>query len=495
MIEAAAIVAAVLSGLRWLRVAQREHYLAGAVTRFAVRWWSAVTSNRILGVVAVAALVATAWWTPMAWVCVATVAVGPFGLGIRGRSSPIAWTSRLRRVAVATSILVIAALALARLAGSWAIALVALLVPVFLDVALWLLAPWEKRSGDRWVEKAASALDRSGARVVAITGSYGKTSTKVILSHLLGATVPTFASPASFNNRMGLARAINEGLTPGIEVFVAEMGTYGPGEIAELCSWIPPEVAVMTAIGPVHLERMKSEERIAQAKREILERARVGVVNVDHPLLSRVADEEAQRIQIVRCSTIDRSADVFVDPSTGVVVIRGRNVGSCDVGAVHPSNVAAAVGAVTALGLEPDATRLAALASPPNRQVVGRSEAGAVIIDDTFNSNPDGARAALGRLGDLVSGRRAVVTPGMVELGPVQAEENRNFARAVAETGATLVVVGHTNRRALLEGASASAPGSVIVVQTREEAVAWVRANLGEGDGVLYENDLPDHYP
>ena len=87
--------------------------------------------------------------------------------------------------------------------------------------------------------------------------------------------------------------------------------------------------------------------------------------------------------------------------------------------------------------------------------------------------------------------KRVVVTPGMVELGPRQPEENERFAAAAAAMGALLVVVGHTNRAALLRGARAEA----MAVETRDDAVAWVRANLGPGDAVLYENDLPDHYP
>src|SRR6202035_5977429 len=98
-------------------------------------------------------------------------------------------------------------------------------------------------------------------------------STKGYAAHLLGGSLTVVASPASFNNRAGLARAVNEHLTQGTEVFVAEMGTYGRGEIAELCSWVRPDVAVITAVGPVHLERFGSEERVLEAKAEILKDA------------------------------------------------------------------------------------------------------------------------------------------------------------------------------------------------------------------------------
>jgi UDP-N-acetylmuramoyl-tripeptide--D-alanyl-D-alanine ligase len=126
---------------------------------------------------------------------------------------------------------------------------------------------------------------------------------------------------------------------------------------------------------------------------------------------------------------------------------------------------------------------------------MSRTEKGVIVIDDTYNSNPVGARAALATLVDIDGGgRRVVVTPGMVELGEQQAQANREWAQAAAERATDLVIVGHTNRDSLVEGADGRR-ALVTVVDSRPEAVEWVRANLEPGDAVLYENDLPDHYP
>jgi len=173
----------------------------------------------------------------------------------------------------------------------------ALLVPVALDLALLLTAPIERRLAERYVVAARARLARVRPVVVAITGSYGKTSTKSHLAHLVGGSKTVVATPASFNNRAGLARSINENLTDGTEVFVAEMGTYGPGEIAELCSWCPPSIAVITAVGPVHLERFGTEERILQAKAEIMATASTVVLNVDDPRLSELAGTLKELVQ------------------------------------------------------------------------------------------------------------------------------------------------------------------------------------------------------
>lgn len=479
--------AAMLAGARWLRVAQREHYLPGSVIRFAWRWWRRDPTLWV----GVAAMVAGRWLPAIFLLVPIVVAAGPRGLRVRGVTAPLHWTPRLRRLAV---VMALPVLALVATGDSILMALAVAFVPGWVDLALAGLAPVEHRLGRRWVEQAASALRRSGARVVAITGSYGKTTTKLYVAHLLAGRNAVVASPASFNNRMGLARAINQHLVPGTEIFVAEMGTYGRGEIAKLCAWIPPEVAAITAIGPVHLERMRSEETIVAAKREILENARVAVLNVDHRRLAAVAAEEEKLRSVIRCSATDQTAEVFASAETGEVKVRGALIGSFDHTRARPGNVACAVGLVVGLGIDPDGNRLGSLPVAGHRLTVSVSDRGFEIIDDTFNANPAGAREALAMLARTGRQRRVVVTPGMVELGSEQNTENHRFAAEVARLATEVVIVGRTNRSALAAGAREGG-AVVIVVPTRTDAVAWVRDNLGPGSVVLYENDLPDHYP
>lgn len=483
LLAAATVVASVPAGLRWLRVAQREHYLPWSVARFQWRWWASTPANALLGLLAVTGVIGS--WFDAGWGFLVPLAqVGPLGLAVSGVSSPLAWTDRLRRLAFAVGLVLAASVAAGVAWDAPGIVVAPLLaLPLLVDLALWLLAPLERRMGSTWVEKAAARLSDSDADVVAITGSYGKTTTKNYLAHLLSGSRRVVASPASFNNRMGLARAINENLTPGTEVFVAEMGTYGPGEIAELCQWIPPKVGALVAIGPVHLERFGAIEAIVRAKEEIFDRADVGVICVDDPLLDDVAFRRRQTMPIVEVSTGDG------------IVVGGEKV--MDAPAAFSANLAVALGICHALGVDLDdvLSRVADLPTVEHRQSVGRGSGGFTIIDDTFNSNPDGARSALRALIDSVDGGRAVVvTPGMVELGRAQQEENRRLAEEIAAKADHLVIVGRTNRRALLAGA-ATGRATVTVVESRPEAVEWVRANLGKGDAVLYENDLPDHYP
>lgn len=483
-LAAACAVASVPAGLRWLRVAQREHYLPGEVTRFAVRWWRNGPINLVLDILGFAGAVLSTF-DPRWGFLVAVAQVGPIGMSVRGATSPLAWTDRLRRVAIVAGALLVAAY----LTGAILSIALVIVVPLYLlyalvDIALWGLRPYERQKGGRWVDKAAAKLRSVGADVVAITGSYGKTTTKNYVAHLMSGSKRVVASPASFNNRMGLARAINENLTPGTEVFVAEMGTYGPGEIAGLTVWIPPKVAAMVAIGPVHLERFRTVENIVSAKAEIFERAEVGVICVDHPLLADLAGKKAGEMRIIEVAT-----------SEGII-IDGQRIMDIPEG-VFGANLGVALGICLAfrIDLAEVVPRVETLPVTEHRQTVTTSGSGFTIVDDTFNSNPAGARSALGALLEAGSGgRTAVITPGMVELGPVQHEENRAFAKEAAARVDHFVIVGRTNRQALRQG-SANGTASVTVVDSRDQAVEWARAHLGPGDAVLYENDLPDHYP
>jgi UDP-N-acetylmuramoyl-tripeptide--D-alanyl-D-alanine ligase len=499
------LAATAVTDRKWLLVAQREHYLVGAATRFALRWWR-TGPNRLLAAAAVLGVVLSPLTPAVALVAALAVAVGPFGFPLRPRApGPLAWTARLRTVAatVGGAQAVVAAAAIVLGAGPPVIAAMALVAPLTVDAALAALKPLEDHRARSFVDQARARLDAVRPTVVAITGSYGKTSTKAYAAHLIAPARRVVASPRSFNNRAGLSRAVNENLTPGTEVFLAEMGTYGRGEIAELVEWLHPQVSAITAIGPVHLERFGTEDEIVRAKSEIFSGVRAAVLNVDNDTLAGLADRLAG-LEVVRCSSCDPRADVAALDEGGRLVLRrgGEAVGEAPLPDAPLGNIAVAAALAFAIGVPPEAVgpALATLPAVANRQALERLSTGALAVDDTFNSNPAGCRAALATLCRHATegAQRVVVTPGMVELGPVQADENRAWAAAAAGGATQLVIVGQTNRRALLAGAADVPPeqrAHVLVVDRHEQAVAWVRAHTGPGDVVLYENQLPDHYP
>ena len=505
LVALAWLIVSIPAGLRWLRVLQREHYLGGSATRFAFRWWTSSPQNIVLVLLGLVGLVLTVLAPELASITALVVILGPFGLSVRGRTSQLAWTRRLRVLALATGAVECLVLLLASLFGVTSVVVVGgavvLFLPVVCDVAAFVLAPLERRASERFISQAAERLSRVAPTVVAITGSYGKTSTKNHLTALIGTDRSVVPSPRSFNNRAGLARAINEHLAPGTDVFIAEMGTYGPGEIADMVRWCPPRIAVMTAIGPVHLERFGSLEVTLASKAEITSGASIVVVNSDDPLLAKFASG-LSGITVLKASAVDKTADVAIIARDREwdILYEGKLLATvAAVPGVQPSNAACAFAVAVALGIDPEhvAARVGVLGAVENRQNVVQAPSGLLVIDDTFNANPAGAAAALGLLSSLsIEGRRAVVTPGMIELGSEQAKENAAFAAAVASQADVLLVVGKTNRKALLAGVRGSGSAlEVHEVRYRQDAVEWVRANLGGRDAVLYENDLPDHYP
>ena len=431
VVLAAGLAASVPAALRWLRVAQREHYIPGSATRFAWRWFRSSVANYVLAV----AVVIVSGGLPVALLGAAVAAVWPLGLSVRGRTSKLAWTRRLKTLAAIDAGLCLAAigigLAFSLDGAARAACAVAVFHPLVVDAALAIAAPIERRNAQTFVDQAVRKLQGINPLTVAITGSYGKTTTKGYVRHLLSAAKRVVASPASFNNMAGLSRTVNEHLVHGTEVFVAEMGTYGPGEIRTMCGWVKPRVGVITAIGPVHLERMGSIENIVKAKEEILDNVDTAVLNVDAPGLAGVADRFAARGTVIRCSAVDPAADVFVteaeDGGALVVVVRGEELTQVQAEGARPTNVACAVGVALALDVPLDlvARQLGSLPVPEHRQQVVTAPSGVKVIDDTFNANPAGAAAALELLRRVgAGGRRVVVTPGMVELGKDQDREN-----------------------------------------------------------------------
>jgi UDP-N-acetylmuramoyl-tripeptide--D-alanyl-D-alanine ligase len=512
VVAAAALAAYVIALMRWLRVLQREHYEPGSVRRFWNRWASVrsettgpawLSSPSALAAVAlVLVIVLFAVRLDAAAVAVAALygALFPLGLSVRGRTSALAWTRRLTTVAVVVVVESLILLTPALFAPRpWAGAVLVLaLEPYLVDLAAWLTRPYENRRAMVFVRQAQERLAKVHPVIVGITGSFGKTSTKHHLAELLGGRHGVLPTPRSYNNRAGLSRAINENLTEGTRIFIAEMGIYGPGELAEMCSWCTPSIAIVTAIGPVHLERMGSLDVIESAKHEITDRAETVILNVDDARLARWVEPlraAGKKVRTAGSVTADADVRVAMVAERWHLSVDGVGVGIAPpVSGVRESNLACAIAAALELGVHVDEVigRLTHLTSVPNRMVVATAPSGVMVIDDTFSANPSGSANSLATLSALpVNGRRVVVTPGMVELGTIQATANERLGHDIRDLGAELVIVGRINAAALCAGYGTP----VARFRTREQAVEWVRRELHSGDGVLYLNDLPDHYP
>lgn len=507
------IIAQILMFFKLAFISQKEHYIPWSVTKTLIRWVKIKPVNLILVLGLILGTVSSIiLQDKISWAVVAfSILFLPFGT--YRWYTKLAITNRTKRLFLIYALLsIVSYLILLYIVNPVA----AFVIPmsfsfVILDKSAWFVTPLEKKLQNKFVTQAKSKLKKVNPRIVAITGSYGKTSTKVYVKTLIGKNRTVCASAASFNNLMGLSRAVNETLMPNTDIFVAEMGTYGIGEIAKLCEWVQPEVAVMTAIGPMHLERMKSLENILKAKSEITKDAKVVVINISDKMLKTfvaenpeinfftVGDENSDASLKYRQVAGNKYEFTYENIQNSPTTTKS---GTAEVPkTAHLTNVACAF--AVALYFEVDfdeiLSRIPKLFSPDHRRTIETAPNGQIIIDDTFNLNPAGAAEDLLLMKEKApqGGKKVVVTPGMVELGKIQYEENEKFGVAIAELADMLVIVGHTNRLALLDGVSKRIGSGTEVAQfkTREEAVKYVMNNTKEGDVVLYANDIPVHYP
>ncbi|TNE61491.1 MAG: UDP-N-acetylmuramoyl-tripeptide--D-alanyl-D-alanine ligase [Alphaproteobacteria bacterium] len=404
------------------------------------------------------------------------------------------------------------------LSYDWRVVVISLLLiafaqslPFLLVAANKLLEPAEERVKARFRAEAIEKFTKLQPKVIAITGSFGKTSTKHILQHILSSAAPTLATPGSVNTDMGITRVIREQLTPEHQFFIVEMGAYGPGSIARLCRLTPPDVGLITAVGAAHYERFKTLETVARAKFELAEAtfARGGevVVNPDGIAPDLLAERQAAvpGRYISAGTTGDiRLADSRMTADGLVLTVKDGDedhiLKAPLYGRHQAGNIVQAAAAARAIGL-PWAAIKGALASMPqirHRLEVTRATGSPTIVNDAYNSNPVGFAAALECLDVLVEpgGRRILVTPGMVELGARHDSDHATLGALAAKHCDIVLVVTPDRIPTFLSGLAATNDGSTTVMTyaTQAEAEAWVKANWRAGDAVLFENNLPDLY-
>jgi UDP-N-acetylmuramoyl-tripeptide--D-alanyl-D-alanine ligase len=517
-----------------LHLFQLEHYEAARL-RVWVERRRARFDTMLLALCAAAGaalLIATAAEADALVLVLGAAAAGVLGAsGIRilrrQQTKPLVFTARARRlfaVALALPALALVLAAVAVLAGtpSWvaavagtAIGLLGIVAaPELLVLADRAVRPIQALDNRRFVERAKRRLEEVDPLVIGITGSFGKTTTKACVDAVAELRGPSYATPASFNSYLGVVRAINEGLSAKHRTFIAEMGAYRLGDVAELCELVGPRIGVLTAIGPAHLERFGSLDEIERAKGELAE-----CVPPDGTFVTTADDERCRRAagrteaRVVLFSTAGApdaeftAGDIAMAEGTTRFMLRRNGAGGVEettvrsrlLGRHNVANLlaAAAVGGSMDLPLDAIGRALARVTPPAHRlaPIINR-QAGIVVIDDAYNSNPVGAAAALEVLASHQADRRLLVTPGMVELGEREAAENERFGAQAAEVCDLVVLVGEERSRPILEGLhAASFPASQIhVVASTAEAQSLLARTTRRGDVVLFENDLPDLY-
>jgi UDP-N-acetylmuramoyl-tripeptide--D-alanyl-D-alanine ligase len=356
-----------------------------------------------------------------------------------------------------------------------------------------------------WVPSTLAALQKIARfwrrqlnlRVIGITGSVGKSTTKELAAEVLGRHYRTFKNPGNLNNEIGLPLTLLR-LGHGHDRAVLEMGFYVPGEISFLCNLALPQVGVVTNVGAVHAERAGSLEAIAAGKSELIQALPpapegIAILNYDDPLVKPMA--ELTKAQVFYYG-MDPAADLWADGVDGLglegirfrlhygnevlhmrVPLIGRH-------SVHTALRAAAVGLVEGLswqeiidGLQHGHTQL--------RMVAVHTDNGALMIDDTYNASPESTLSALNLLNEL-EGNRIAVLGDMLELGQYEQQGHEMVGVRAAEVCAQLVTVGVRGKMIAEAALQSGMPASAITsVEDAPEAIEYLRGRLKEGDVVL----------
>jgi UDP-N-acetylmuramoyl-tripeptide--D-alanyl-D-alanine ligase len=334
-------------------------------------------------------------------------------------------------------------------------------------------------------------------RVVGITGSVGKSTTKEMVAEVLSTRYRTLKSPGNLNNEIGLPLTILR-LSSGHQRAVLEMGFYVPGEIAFLCDIALPQIGVVTNIGTVHAERAGSQEAIARGKSELVQALPpapdgVAILNFDDPWVRQMEEKTKARVFFYGLS---REANLWADNVVGLglegirfrlhfqgetlhvrIPLIGRH-------SVHTALRAAAVGLAEGMnwqeileGLHQGHTQL--------RLAAVRSQTGALLLDDTYNASPESMLAALNLLDEL-DGRKVAILGDMLELGPYERTGHEMVGLRAAQVANILLTLGE---RAHLIAEAARRAGmrktSILEFKEFEPLMEWLRTNLTKEDAVL----------
>lgn len=351
----------------------------------------------------------------------------------------------------------------------------------------------------------------SNLKVIGVTGSYGKTSSKNILADILNIKYATLPTPRNLNTPYGLIITINNHLDKFTDIFIAEMGAYVKGEIKDLCNLVHPKYGILTRIGTAHLESFGSEENIQKTKFELIESLPsdgIGVLNKDDPkqvsyklqndckIIWIGIDEEDVDVRAtdIKCSNVGTTFNVIFKGDKEKYEFETKLLGKHNV-----YNILAGL----ALGREFDIpiTKLQQAVrnvKPVEHRLELKKMGYFYQIDDAYNSNPVGAKSALEVL-SMMPGTKVVVTPGMIELGAKEKELNKEFGKQIGTISKAdyVVLIGEKRTEPIKEGLKETNfdMDNLIVYNDVKEAYNFIRDIKTKKDIYgLFENDLPDTY-
>jgi UDP-N-acetylmuramoyl-tripeptide--D-alanyl-D-alanine ligase len=339
-------------------------------------------------------------------------------------------------------------------------------------------------------------------KIIGITGSFGKTSVKFILQKLLEDRYKVCASPNSYNTPMGLCRAVNENLKPDDQIFIAEMGARRRGDVAKLCEIAPPDIAVITAIGEQHIATFKNINMVAKTKYEIVENLKpqgLAVFNCHSPIVIDLYNKTIQDKLPVGTGdsfayysepqTFNRGSKFKLTIDNQTIDCVTALLGIHNIGNI---TLAAAVAYKLGASLEEIAQKITELKPAPHRLQLIES-GGMTIIDDSFNANLEGAKAALDVLKSFLQ-KKIVITAGLVDMGKRQKSVNEELGKYIAGAADWCIITG-PNSLYIYDGLVKAnfSPKRIRACDNLNQAVNILNSISGS-KVVLFQNDLPDNF-
>ena len=367
--------------------------------------------------------------------------------------------------------------------------------------------PIEQGINQYYISDAKKKLNSvKNITVIGVTGSYGKTSVKYFLGALLQEKYNVLITPESYNTPMGVVRTIREQLKPTHQIFVCEMGARNKGDIKELCGIVHPQHGIITAIGPQHLETFGTIEEISNTKFELADALPEGgmlFLNTDNAYISAKKDSYSNVIGYSEANVDGYYADEIKVSSLGTefrVVAPTGETEAFQMSLVGSHNVINVLGAIAVshkMGIALKELKIPVRRIKPVEHRMQLTKHGNVtIIDDAYNSNPVGSKAAVETLA-MFDGVKILITPGMVELGKEEAEFNYKFGTYAAKCCDYIYLVGKHNSEIIYKGVmdSGFSADKCRICKDLEEALKYAYGITTEKQKyILLENDLPDNY-
>lgn len=422
---------------------------------------------------------------------------------------PLVYTARVKRL-LATCIVIFVLVCVLSFALPYCIVLtplVVLLANLAVLISDIINSPIENAIKRYYINDAKKILaSRRNLKVIGITGSYGKTSCKNFLTKLLSVKYNVLMTPASFNTPMGVVRTVRENLKNSHEIFICEMGAKYVGDIKELCEIAHPEMGIITSVGPQHLESFGSIDNVVSTKFELFDAVRGKgkmYLNFDSELIRNKAENfdciVSYGCESENVSCIAKNITLSDKGTDFDIVYKGQEIHFSTklLGRHNVQNLAGCIAIALDLGVEKDGLVLAVKRLESVEHRLQLLDGGNMaIIDDAFNANPGGTKAALEVLNSF-DGTKIIVTPGMIELGDRQSELNMEFGRNCASVCDYILLVGGRIADDVYKGVLETDfdREKLIRFGRVEDAVDFARRIETQGKKyVLLENDLPDNY-